>query len=116
MWRKQFYSSNKFIQDPANLIMQLNRFRYSPLDGQAIKLQEPLIFPPVIQLPSGCSYRLVATVNHLGETTNSGHYISLLYDHDTDKFSLLDDSSVIHSVEMNEDISQQVYLLVYAKA
>ena len=94
-----------FIQEPATLILQLNRFRYSSIDGQAIKLHESLIFPPVIYLPSGCSYRLVATVNHLGETTNSGHYIALLYGHDTDRFTLVDDSSVIHSVEMNEVIS-----------
>ena len=105
-----------FIREPANLILQLNRFSYSPLDDQAIKLHESLIFPPVIQLPSGCSYKLVATVKHLGETTNSGHYVSLVYDEDTDRFTLVDDTSVIHSVEMNEEIRQQVYLLAYVKA
>ena len=104
-----------FIQETANLFLQLNRFSYSSHDGQAIKLHEPLGFPPVIQLPSGSSYRLVATVNHLGEAANSGHYISLVYDHNTDRFTLIDDTSVIHSVEMNEDISREVYVIVYTR-
>ena len=73
------------------------------------------MFPPVIQLPSGTSYRLVATVNHIGESANSGHYISLVYDQKTDKFTLIDDTSVIYSVKINDDISRQVYIIVYTK-
>ena len=54
-------------------------------------------------------------MNHIGEAANSGHYVSLVYDHDTDRFTMIDDTSVIHSVEMNEDISREVYVIVYTK-
>ena len=104
-----------FVQEPETLIIQLNRFRYSQAENRVIKIHEPLIFPNDIQLPSGSSYKMVATINHNGELADSGHYTCLLMDKATGTYSLIDDTSVSPSVTIDEDLSQQVYLLIYAK-
>ena len=104
-----------FVREPVNLLLQLNRFRYSPFHGQVVKLNEEIIFPTVIQLPSGSSYRLQATINHHGETANSGHYTCLIFDSDANKVTLVDDTRIFPSAEISEEISQQVYILAYTK-
>jgi ubiquitin C-terminal hydrolase len=107
--------ATSFVKDPETLIIQLNRFRFSQEDSRVVKIHEPLIFPTDIQLPSRSSYRIIATVNHNGELADSGHYTCLLMDKTTGTYTLIDDSSVIPSVTINEELSQQVYLLIYAK-
>ena len=104
-----------FVQEPATLILQLNRFKYSQVDKRVIKIHEPLIFPTIFQMPGGSSYKIVATINHIGETANSGHYTSLIFDPDKNSFILVDDDRITPSVGIDEEICQQVYMLVYTK-
>jgi uncharacterized UBP type Zn finger protein len=98
-------SQRSFVQEPKTLIIQLNRFRFSQVDKRVVKIHEPLIFPTDIQLPSGSSYRIIDTINHSGELADSGHYTCLLMDKATDTYSLIDDSSAIPSVTINEELS-----------
>ena len=58
---------------------------------------------------------MVATINHNGELADSGHYTCLLMDKDTGTYTLIDDTSVFSSFTIDEELSQQVYLLIYAK-
>ena len=104
-----------FIQDPVTLILQLNRFKYNQLDKRVIKINEQLIFPMEITLPSGSNYKLAATVNHIGETADSGHYTCLVVDQTNSRCFLVDDSSASTASAMDEEISKQVYLLFYIK-
>ena len=104
-----------FVREPNTLIFQLNRFRFSQIDDRVVKIHEPLIFPTEINLPSGSSYKIVATINHHGESANVGHYTSLVLDQMNDSFFLVDDSSVFPSVTIDEETLQQVYILVYVK-
>ena len=107
--------ATSFIREPKTLIIQLNRFRFSQDENRVVKIHEPLIFPTEIQLPSGSSYKILSTINHIGELADSGHYTCLLMDKATGTYSLINDSSVIPSVTITEELSQQVYLLVYDK-
>ena len=104
-----------FVKEPETLIIQLNRFTYSQNDNRVVKINEPLIFQNNIQLPSGTTYKMIATINHIGETANIGHYTCLVKDPDAANYFLVDDGSVFPSVAIGEEISEQVYLLVYAK-
>ena len=69
----------------------------------------------MFQLPSGSSYKITSTINHIGETANSGHYTSLIFDPDKENFILVDDDRITTSVEIDEELCQQVYILVYAR-
>ena len=80
-----------------------------------MKIHVPLLFPDEVTLPGGASYKLVATVNHNGETADAGHYTCLVVDQNTGSCFLVDDTSVSPSLITDEDISQQVYLLFYSK-
>ena len=104
-----------FVREPETLILQLNRFRFSQFDDKVVKIHEPLIFPTEIRLPSGTSYKIVATINHQGESANVGHYTSLVMNQMTGGFILVDDSSVFPSITINEETLQQVYILVYIR-
>ena len=104
-----------FIQDPETLIFQLNRFKYSQLDNRVQKIHEQLFFPMEINLPSGSDFKLEATVNHIGETADAGHYTCLVVDQTNSRCYLVDDSSVSPISAMDEEISKQVYLLFYSK-
>ena len=104
-----------FVKEPETLIIQLNRFTYSQNDNRVVKINEPLIFQNNIQLPSGTTYKMIATINHIGETANAGHYTCLVKDPDAANYFLVDDGSVFPSVAIGEEISEQVYLLVYSK-
>ena len=104
-----------FVQEPKTLILQLNRFKYNQEDNRVMKIHKPLLFPNEVTLPSGASYKLVATVNHIGETADAGHYTCLVVDQNNCSCFLVDDTSVIPSLTTDEDISQQVYLLFYTK-
>ena len=85
------------------------------VDNKAVKINEPIIFPTQLELPSGSSYQIVATINHLGETVSSGHYTTLLFDPDTSRFTLVDDESITPSVDIDEELCREVYILVYTK-
>ena len=104
-----------FVQEPETLVIQLNRFRYSQADNRVIKIHKPIIFPADLQLPSGSKYKIVSTINHIGESADAGHYTCLLMDKELESYCLVDDSSVFPSVTVDEELSKQVYILVYAK-
>jgi ubiquitin C-terminal hydrolase len=104
-----------FVQEPETLIIQLNRFKYNQVDERVIKIHESLLFPNEVTLPSGSSFKLVATVNHSGESADTGHYTCLVVNQNSGSCFLVDDTSVFPSETTDEDISQQVYLLFYTK-
>ena len=112
---KQSTQVTTFVQEPKTLVLQLNRFKFNQVDNRVMKIHEPLLFPQEVTLPSGTSFKLVATVNHSGETADAGHYTCLVVDQHTGSCFLVDDTSVSPSVITDEDISRQVYLLFYTK-
>jgi uncharacterized UBP type Zn finger protein len=112
---KQCTQVTTFVREPEILIIQLNRFKYSQVDDRVVKIHEPLLFPNDITLPSGSSFKLVATVNHSGESADVGHYTCLVVNQTTGNCFLVDDTSVSPSETTDEEISQQVYLLFYKK-
>ena len=68
-----------------------------------------------INLPSGSIFKLEATINHIGETADVGHYTSLVVDKNNSSCILVDDSSVLPTSAMDEEVTRQVYLLFYSK-
>ena len=104
-----------FIREPETLIIQLIRFRYSQTEQRVIKIHRPIIFPTELQLPSGSKYKIVSTINHIGDSAEAGHYTCLLMDKDLGSYCLIDDGSVYTSVTVDKELNEQVYILVYAK-
>ena len=103
-----------FSEDPQTIIFQLSRFRYSSKLGRTIKRHDEISIPLNINLPNGPEYKLVGTINHYGESADSGHYTCMLYHSNSGKFVLCDDNQITYNIKsIDEKISHNVYLIVY---
>ena len=65
-----------------------------------------------ITLPSGKTYSLISSINHVGEDTRSGHYHVVLND---GQFTLIDDSEINKIEDFNKKMSGLTYILSYKK-
>ncbi|XP_056244273.1 ubiquitin carboxyl-terminal hydrolase 37-like [Seriola aureovittata] len=68
---------SSFINLPRVLVLHVKRFKYSPT-YQLIKDHDPIVLSREVVVSSrkggGC-YSLVSTINHIGATATTGHYI-----------------------------------------
>ena len=72
--------------------------------------------PTRINLPSGALYNIVGTINHYGQSANSGHYTAAIFNKKNKNFYLCDDDKIseIGSIELN-DLPRKVYLIIYQR-
>lgn len=101
------------IIEPTTLILLLIRYKFDQTTNETIKVQNPVNCEKYLVLPSGTIYTLNSTINHIGETTNSGHYYVDL--HENDNIVMLDDANVIHDIVLNEEMALLPYILTYSK-
>ena len=58
-------------------------------------------------------YSLHSVINHLGENTQSGHYNLVLFDSETKKCILLDDSTISYADDSQEEMKTLSYICIY---
>ena len=101
------------VIEPTTLILLLIRYKFDQTRNETIKIQNPVICEKTLALPSGTIYTLNSTINHIGETTDAGHYYVVL--HENEKKVMLDDANVIHDIVLNEEMALLPYILTYSK-
>ena len=104
-----------FTFDPETIIFQLLRFRYSEEHGAAIKIHDEIYVPTRINLPTGALYEIVGTVNHYGQSADSGHYTASLYNKEKDNYYICDDETIYEINSLDENLSRNVYLIIYQR-
>ena len=104
-----------FTQDPETIIFQLSRFQYSNKEGRAIKLHNEISVPRRMNLPSGALYQIIGTVNHYGQTADSGHYTASIYNKQKNNYIICDDENTYEIDSIDESLSSKVYLIIYQR-
>ena len=104
-----------FTEDPETIIFQLSRFTYSEELCTTIKLHDTIDVPTRINLPTGALYEIVGTINHYGQSANSGHYTAAIYNKRKASFYLSDDETTYEIDSLDENILPKVYLIIYQR-
>ena len=106
--------SSEITLPPTTLILQLLRFSYDASKKKTRKLHTPISCTPTITLRNCGMYQLNSVINHIGETSTSGHYNILLNDSVNKRFILVDDTNVDYNAKL--DIVKEVcYIVAYTK-
>ena len=105
-----------FSDDPELLIIQLKRFKYE--NNRAHKIDSEVSVPLRLSLPSGSLYKIIGTVNHIGNSTASGHYTSTVYNEGKKNFFLVDDEQIqeidsLNDTVFGQSIAKTIYLIFY---
>ena len=64
------------------------------------KRQEEIQLSKKMTLPSGSTYKILAIVNHIGNSLDEGHYNLLIFDEKNYSFVLMVDSDITTDVEI----------------
>ena len=98
----------QLTEAPELLFIQLLRY-----DGTGQKIMTLVEIEQELVLPSKETYEAVATLNHIGETTTSGHYVTHLKD-DSGQWMLFDDAFNKQS-SLKEANSVDNYILLFKR-
>ena len=105
---KDVASQKILVQGPDNLIVLINRF-----SGEGVTRIKTTIWPDeTLRMKTGEEYKLVSIAHHLGETTNSGHYLASIKEEDV--WLRCNDTQITTSTE-SESKSEESYICVYLK-
>ena len=69
----------------------------------------------MLTLPNGSTYVLNSVINHIGESSTSGHYNIVIFDEQLNKFILLDDSEITYNINIDKDMAEQSYVASYSR-
>ena len=100
------------IVEPTVFIFQLMRYKYDEDSDKVIKINDRVKCPKQLILPSGSTYSLISTINHIGEDTRSGHYNIVLFD---GQCVLIDDAVISNVENFDQDFSRLSYIFTYRK-
>ena len=106
--------SVNIVLPPSTLILHLLRFTYDESTKEAKKLNHPIKCPHNLLLNSTASYQLHSVINHIGESSTSGHYNFLIPDKHNQNFILLDDLHISYDYK-SDDLDKILYVAVYTK-
>ena len=98
----------QLIKTPEFLFIQLLRY-----DGTNQKVMTFVNIDAELELPSKEIYETVAIINHIGETTSSGHYVTHLRD-DSGQWMLFDDT-FSRTSSLKEANTAENYILLFKK-
>ena len=107
-----------FTEDPQILVFQLKRFRFE--NNQIFKIGKEIVVPLHINLESGSLYQIIGTINHVGNSSASGHYTSTVYDESQQKFYFMNDEVISELQTLNEmvfgqSLSETIYMIFYRR-
>ena len=76
--------------------------------------------PLQINLESGSLYQIIGTINHVGNSSASGHYTSTVYDESQQKFYFMNDEVISELQTLNEmvfgqSLSETIYMIFYRR-
>ena len=102
----------EIIVPPSTLILHLKRFTFENNTNAAKKLHVPISCPPVLSMKNETKYQLNAVINHMGETTSSGHYNILLHDKRHSRYIIVDDLEIRNNPVLDYILCYSVYKTV----
>ena len=105
----------KIVCAPTTIILHLLRFSYDENQDKTLKLNCPIFCPTMLTLPNGSTYVLNSVINHIGESSTSGHYNIVIFDEQLNKFILLDDSEITYNINIDKDMAEQSYVASYSR-
>ena len=100
---------------PSTIILHLLRFLYDENLDATLKLDCPIFCPSLLTLPNGSTFILNSVINHIGESSTSGHYNIVLFDEEHNKLILLDDSQITEDIVFDQDMAQNSYVATYTR-
>ena len=89
------------------------RYKYDDKQQKVIKIQQEVISPSRLILQKGTEYSLHSVINHWGENAQSGHYNLSLFDSETNKCILPDDSTISYIYDSQEEMNFFSYVCIY---
>ena len=106
--------SINIVIPPSTLILHLLRFTYDESTNQTRKLHNSVKCPLNLLLNSTTKYQLNSVINHIGESSTSGHYNILMLDKHNQNFILLDDLHISYN-HTSDDLDEISYVAVYTQ-
>ena len=103
------------VTEPFTLIIEIKRYSYLPTARETYKIRDCLYPSEKIILPSGSTYSLLSIINHIGESTNEGHYNVLVRDKQNNTFMLLDDLYSSSVETLSSEMNGLSYIFFYVK-
>ena len=104
---------SSLITEPEVLILQLMRYKYDDTQEKVRKIHNKVTSPQTLILPSGNRYSLHSVINHIGEDTQSGHYNVIMFEAETERIVLLDDTSISYIDHLEEEMKTTSYIFFY---
>ena len=104
--------SVEIIVPPSTLILHLKSFTYDEMTKATKKLHVPVSCPLALSLKDEKNYRLNTVINHIGESSSSGHYTIMLVDKLGSRIILVDDLEISYNAVLNDMI---LYVAVYTR-
>ena len=106
------YKSSQLLVHPSTLILQLKRFSYHEAEGCVKKHHVPVKCPLNLSFDGSQMYQLNSVINHIGESSNSGHYNVLFHAKLDNSFVLVDDSDICYNAKMPK-LEEETYVVIY---
>ena len=99
---------------PSTLIFQLLRFSYDASKKKIRKLHMPINCSTTVSLKNCGMYELNSVINHIGESSTSGHYNILLYNPPNKQSVLVDDTDIDYNASL-DIVNEICYVVSYTK-
>jgi len=112
-------SCSRLATTPNHLVINIKRF--INIDDINFKKRNLIQFPIILDISqivsekyivNNCKYKLVSVINHIGSSTNSGHYYSYTYSSVYEKWFQFNDSKVTE-ITQNKIVTENAYMLFY---
>ena len=103
--------TSNITQPPKFLLIELRRYKI--IAGDQVKVQQRLVLDEVLKNISGEDYKILAVVNHKGNTIQSGHYVTNVLADDNNWYHVDDDTALFTIWQLVPNFNN--VLLFYSK-
>ena len=99
---------------PSTLILQIMRFSFDVSKKKSRKLHMPINCTTTLSLKNCGMYQLNSVINHIGESSTSGHYNIMFNDLENKQFILVDDTNIDYDSSIDV-VKDMCYVVSYTK-